>query len=539
MFVVDDDQLYLHVISTYLRSLDLDTVPLLNGESVFELIESRRPDLILLDVNMQGIDGYQVCSRLKAAEAYRDIPVIFLSGLVNSKFKVHGFEVGAVDFISKPIQEAELQARVKIHLELAAVKKQLETSNLQLQKKVAQHKHTLEKLKKSEEKFRAIADFTYAAESWHGPNGKLLWANPAVERVTGYSAEECMAHSDYPWSLFAAEDKERLTQDFRQAMEDRTSGDDLEWRLKRKDGSEIWVSASWQPIYDQAGRYLGIRSSVREVSQRKGMEMALKDTLASLTKAQALAHLGSWEWDIGTGHESWSDECFRIFGYEPGSIRPEHKVFTDAVHPDDLPMVDQAHQATLTEEADYSLEYRIHRPDGSQRFVHSQAEVFKDADGQPVRLIGTVLDITDRKRAEEISLESRLKYELLFQSISDGVCVHRLLYDGSGQPRDYQIIEANPAYETITGIPLGRAIGAFASELYGPGEPPYLEVYAQVAETGRSTRFEDYFPSMDRQLKISVYSPERGRFVTFFEDITQRKRSEESLREQIHQPDNT
>ena len=142
-------------------------------------------------------------------------------------------------------------------------------------------------------------------------------------------------------------------------------------------------------------------NKIGQFIERKRMEEALKEQERSLVAAQALAHLGSWEWHIKSGEERWSDEQFRIFGYEPQSFAPSYGTFIQALHPDDRDRVLIAVKKTLDEQALYDLECRIMRPNGEIRFVQCCGNVYRDQAGQSVRMAGTVLDITERKRVEE------------------------------------------------------------------------------------------------------------------------------------------
>jgi len=122
--------------------------------------------------------------------------------------------------------------------------------------------------------FRAIADYTYDWEIWVGPAGRVLWTNPAVKRVTGYSVKEIMAMSDYPGSVVYEKDRDRIERAFRSALKGST-GNDVQFRIVRKDGKVIWGEISWQPIYDD-GNSLGHRESIRDITARKDAEQALE-----------------------------------------------------------------------------------------------------------------------------------------------------------------------------------------------------------------------------------------------------------------------
>jgi PAS domain S-box-containing protein len=123
--------------------------------------------------------------------------------------------------------------------------------------------------------FRAIADYTYDWEVWIGPPGRVLWTNPAAQRVTGYSIKEIMAMSDYPGSVVYEQDRKRIERAFRSALKGST-GNDVQFRIVRKDSKVIWVEMSWQPIYDDSGGSLGHRESIRDITARKEAEEALE-----------------------------------------------------------------------------------------------------------------------------------------------------------------------------------------------------------------------------------------------------------------------
>ncbi len=144
-----------------------------------------------------------------------------------------------------------------------------------------------------------------------------------------------------------------------------------------------------------------VANVLAEVIERGRAERSLRESERSLARAQAIAHLGSWEWDIVTNDVSWSDEIFRIFGLTPREFTPTNGAFLSSVHPDDRAMVNAAVRAAVDERSPYGIDHRIVLPDGSERVVHEQAEVIFDEIDHPVRMVGTTQDVTERKRAEE------------------------------------------------------------------------------------------------------------------------------------------
>ncbi|WP_233859897.1 bifunctional diguanylate cyclase/phosphodiesterase [Paraburkholderia sp. HD33-4] len=130
-------------------------------------------------------------------------------------------------------------------------------------------------LRENEEKFRAIADCTVNWEIWWGPDGKPRWINSAVEKYIGYTVDECMALADFAGTVIYPEDIPRVDPEFRKALKG-FRGDDLEFRCVRKDGSLMWLSASWVPISDARGDYIGFRTSGRDITERKQAEAELR-----------------------------------------------------------------------------------------------------------------------------------------------------------------------------------------------------------------------------------------------------------------------
>jgi signal transduction histidine kinase len=135
LLIVDDKPTNLKMLFTYLRSLNFKVLVAQNGSEALVRVARAHPDIILLDVMMPEMDGFETCRRLKASNKTCDIPVIFMTARTETVDKVKGFELGAVDYITKPVQQEEVLARVNAHLKLRKLQKQLEKKNIELEKK--------------------------------------------------------------------------------------------------------------------------------------------------------------------------------------------------------------------------------------------------------------------------------------------------------------------------------------------------------------------------------------------------------------------
>ncbi len=134
---------------------------------------------------------------------------------------------------------------------------------------------------------------------------------------------------------------------------------------------------------------------------RGSAEEALRDLQARIDNAQELAHMGDYDWEIASDTNTWSDQLFRIYGYEPGEIEPNYERFLSMIHPEDQERIKAIHQEAYATGEPYEMLERIVRPDGEVRYLSSNGQVVTDDDGTPVRLRGTCIDITDRVLAEE------------------------------------------------------------------------------------------------------------------------------------------
>lgn len=145
----------------------------------------------------------------------------------------------------------------------------------------------MQALTKSEARFHAIADYTFGVEAWFNPGGKLIWINRSIERITGYTALECVLAADLMQLLVYPKDRRAAQEAFVHALNGRVA-ENFEVRVQRKDGSVIWAALNWQPILGADGENLGLRVSADDVSSRKQAEIKLLDTVVDLRREQSL-----------------------------------------------------------------------------------------------------------------------------------------------------------------------------------------------------------------------------------------------------------
>jgi PAS domain S-box-containing protein len=259
---------------------------------------------------------------------------------------------------------------------------------------VTEYKHSELAVRMSEQCFRAIADYTYDWEVWVSPGGRVLWTNPGAHRVTGYTVKEIAAMPDYPTPIVYQPDKKRMSRAFRSALKGST-GNDVQFRLERKDGRLVWAEISWQPIFDEQGNSLGHRESIRDVTARRQAQEALRkaerekeiilDSLAELVLYQDREITVLWAnrpacESVGLKREELiGRHCYEIWA---GAEKPCG----------DCPVV-KAMETGRTQEAEKWT------PDGRAWFI--QASPVRSEKGSITGAVEIALDITDRKQAQK------------------------------------------------------------------------------------------------------------------------------------------
>jgi PAS domain S-box-containing protein len=203
--------------------------------------------------------------------------------------------------------------------------------------------------------------------------------------------------------------------------------------------------------------YLGKPVSLAEL--RSGLETALykheadqrrRAGEARMARAEELANLHSWEWEIHSGKVAWSQNSYRAFGLDPDEVELNYQTFLNLIHNDDRERVLRVLDKALKGLAPYDIEFRIVRPNGEERYLHSKGAVIRDSQGEPVKMQGMALDITDRKKAEEALLKSESKYRLLAENTLDIIWRMDL---------DLNFTYVNPAISKVTGHTVEEFIG--------------------------------------------------------------------------------
>jgi PAS domain S-box-containing protein len=320
-------------------------------------------------------------------------------------------------------------------------------------------------LKQAEQASRRLAAIVESSEDAivsKDLDGTITSWNQATERLFGYTAEEAIGkpltflippgrHDEEPGILDRIRRGERI--------------EHYETVRRRKDGSLLDISLTVSPIRDAKGNIIGASKIARDITRRKRVEVALRDSEQRLRLATQTGKLGVWDWDIVTNRISWSDSLYTIHGVRRDQFDGTVEGFAALVHPEDKGLVSAAIQRTLDSDVPYELEFRAVRPDGGVMWLFTSAAVLRDG-GRPVRMLGATMDITQRKHTEDALRQSEEKLRQQAQELEQQLIM-------SGRLVALGEVTASMAHEFNN--PLGIIMG-FVEDILStmdPADPNY------------------------------------------------------------------
>lgn len=309
-------------------------------------------------------------------------------------------------------------------------------------------------------------------------DGKIIFANSGAARMIGAASALEMIGRDV--TDFVPLDSRGSSLGENEAGK---ASYPLEDRLLRLDGSKVDVEIAHTPFTHQGRPATQI--VLRDITSRKRAATALRDSQNTLAHAQRLTRTGSWELDLSNladvnrNRLRWSDEVFRIFGYEPGTVEVSNESFFRAVHPEDRERVRAAVESAVNEGLPYNIDHRITLPNGAQRVVHEESHILRDEQDRPVKMVGIVQDITERKYVEEALRESQAKWRALAENAPDTIMT---------VDRDGTILFINRT------LPQHRREHVMGATIFSLVSPEFRELTTaslrRVFETGESVSYE-------------------------------------------------
>ncbi|HIK04957.1 MAG TPA: response regulator [Trichormus sp. M33_DOE_039] len=279
ILIVDDTPINLEMLFDFLANTGYTVLVAEDGESALSRAEYAPPDLILLDILMPGIDGFETCRRLQSNELTKDIPIIFMTALSETVDKVKGLSLGAVDYITKPLQHEEVLARVKLHLRLRNLTKQLQVQNQRLAVEIEERTQAENKLREQ----AALLDITTDAVLVKDLNERICFWNKGAENLYGWQVEEVIGKS-IRQLLYAPETFPQLQNILNSLAEyDFWQG---ELQQLTRQGKKIIVASRWNVMRDEDGQPQSILTVNTDITEKKQLE-------SQFLRAQRLESIGT------------------------------------------------------------------------------------------------------------------------------------------------------------------------------------------------------------------------------------------------------
>ena len=365
--------------------------------------------------------------------------------------------------------------------------------------------------------------------SWDARSDRVLWSEEVSLRA-GYDPSLPAPNFKEQESLFTAESWNRLQRTMQEALQTGKPYE-LELEIVRPTSTARWATTRGEPLRDPDGHIIGLRGTIQDTTEHKLAEQELARINDRFRLAMEASKSMGWESDLRTGRDSWFGDLQTIFGIPTDSIEGRVEDFYRRVHPEDQKMVGQAVADARQNQKPYAAEYRVVRLDGTVRWVAARGTFHYAATGDPVRMMGIAVDITDRRLAEEALRESEQRFRLAVQAgrmyafdwdvLTDEIVRSKESVDILNWT-DPELDTGRAFHERIH--PDDRALYTAIESRLTPENPTYQISFRTVSPGGDITWLEDTgrasFDSHGKMVRV----------IGMVADITQRKLAEVKLR---------
>ncbi len=355
---------------------------------------------------------------------------------------------------------------------------------------------------------------------------QLIYVNKKAEQVFGYAASYVYENSHEIFKkVLHPDDQQRRIEHL---MDCKTLPDHLEKevevRYKTSDGNWRWFRIRDKVFKrDAEGTVTQTIGIAQDIHEQKNTEEKLKEEGRRLKEAQAIGHIGSFERSVPGEEVICSEEFLRIHGLDLRTEKLSTSQFLSLLHPDDLDQFLEAIHHTHATGEPLNLVNRIVRPDGSVRYVHRRSDIIKNSHGTPIRVYGTIQDVTELKQSEQTVRQ------MLNGSIA-AICLFEAVRNEDGKITDFIYRRGNKAAEEILKKPNNEMHGRSLLKLWPGAKQNLFHQYAEVVESGRPLQLKSYYPfdNFNNWFDISAIKNGNG-FILTLNDITAQKKAEEEV----------
>ncbi len=512
VLLVDDEPHRLSTRAGVLRAAGMEVYAEANPLEVLDAFTRFQPEIVVLEVAMREAGAVELAALLREGDEYASIPILFLSARSVGLEAPGALNPMVDDLLVQPDEPLHFCSAV-----LSRARRSREVSQTQLSLKRALYEKEREHLALNHHAIVSIADVS----------GNIIYVNDLFCAISGYSREELLGQNHrVVKSGFHSPD-------FYQEMWRTISSGNI-WQgdvcNRNKDGENYWVESTIVPFKDAGGKpyqYVSIRTDITHVVR---LEQDAKLAAERLRRSQIFANIGTWDWDISSGELYWSERIAPLFGYPAGDLETTYENFLNAVHPDDRDSVANAVNACVEKGEEYNIEHRVVWPDGQIRWVQEKGDVVRDDAGKAIHMLGVIMDVHDRKKAEDSRRESEQKFRNLFELSPVGIALNDL---------EGNFLEANQALLDAIGYSEDEyrnlSYWQLTPEKYTPQEQELLE---KLMSSGRYGPYEKQYIHKDGHLvpvllNGALVEDQFGnkRIWSIVQDISERKQAENALKE--------
>ncbi len=395
---------------------------------------------------------------------------------------------------------------------------------------ITERKVMEDNLRKSEARYRGVVEDQTEIISRFQIDGTFTWVNEFSAQYIGKTVDELIGSSFM--DFLSPEEQVKVRENLDQITVDNPVLESTQ-QFRLPNGETRYLQWRNRGIFDKHGEVVEFQGVGRDITERKAAEEALNEALLRQQEAVKAGNVGLWDWDLETNNVRYSAEWKRQIGYEEDEIGDNFDEWESRVHPDDLSRILGRIKQYIRDRASaYKVEFRFRHKDGSYRWILAQASVLTDENGEPYRVLGSHIDITEHKTVEEALRESEERFSKIFEMSLDLICIADI--------NTTSFLTVNPSFKRVLGYEQHELVGRSFLEFIHPED---VDKTKTIVETHlKKGLFVIEFENRYRHKKgfyltldwVSHPLLEKGVTYAIARDITERKKAELALRESEH-----
>ncbi|MBU7585169.1 MAG: PAS domain-containing protein [Nostoc sp. TH1S01] len=386
ILIVDDDDVTRFQLCQLMEYAGYRVVEASNGGDAITTYTDLHPDMVIMDAMMPVMDGFTCCAQLQTLPDIQDTPILMITDAYDPATVERAFAVGAIDYITKPIQWTVISHRIRYLLAASRAIKQLRQQNQQAQLRESQMKIALEAAR-------------MGTWDWDTTTNQVTWSDNK-EILFGLEPDSFDGKYETFLNYIHPQDRDLVKASVMQAVE--TGAEyDVEFRIVLADNSIRWLVSKGVVFRNTTGEAVRMSGIVIDITKCKQAEAELRQSEERFQIMTRATNDVIWDWDLLNGQVWWNQAVQTLFGYPLAELSADLSWWYERIHPEDQQRIETDMWAAINSGQQFwSHEYRFRRHDNSYAYILDRAYVVHDQTGKPVRMIGAMMDITERNRVQ-------------------------------------------------------------------------------------------------------------------------------------------